>query len=120
MAKSTEEDEVGRLRAENAELKRMLEALEGRNALLEVEGCQGDTVRPGVLDYSQHGLSSSQVNRYSRQLLLQDFGAEGDDHSYIRASSLSEIGRGYPCSSNEAAFFPRIPQPRPRYAAAPS
>ena len=84
MANSASQDELDRLRAENAELKRRLEALEGngndenREEDPTAERQVNDIEHGSKFEYCpQHSLSPSQISRYSRQVLLQEFGAEG-------------------------------------------
>ena len=91
MANSASQDELDRLRAENAELKRRLLALEGNESdekreeePITAQRDEVDNGNGGKFEYCpQHSLSPSQISRYSRQVLLQDFGAEGAPRTSI-------------------------------------
>lgn len=72
--------DIDQLRLENEHLKRSLAVLNGATA--SSAASSRDTVGPHVAnphmwEGGSHDLDSSQVTRYSRQILLRSFGAEG-------------------------------------------
>lgn len=64
--------ELQRLRAENDQLKQKLAARFPAQSGAAKQANEPLSWQPG-----SHGLSGLQISRYSRQMLLQSFGAEG-------------------------------------------
>lgn len=74
--------EIDQLRAENEILKRRLAAVNG--TALAIPDAPGNfdlrASSPQKWELGAHGLNSSEITRYSRQILLRSFGAEGMQH----------------------------------------
>lgn len=93
--KSNTEDELVRLRQENAHLRALLERSgSGRNTTSANDGdqhghqtCPASTEHQARVDHSSsarlgwegngHELTKEQIGRYSRQIILPSFGAQG-------------------------------------------
>lgn len=71
--------EVERLREENAKLRSQLESLEPKSHKTTGPCSRTELGDLGLFCVKNHNLSNTQIQRYSRQLILPRFGIEGKE-----------------------------------------